>query len=313
MSGTSIEIFSKASLLYQPSLVNQSDEVLFKIFDQLSPEDLNKISETSKRFRQAVDNYIKVAPKTSPTWKAPVNFNIEKIKGDPTALSKFIRDLDLSQFKHFTPEDLEAFLKFFPNITSLKLPPDINNDHLKALASMTKLQHLNLRACDGITDAGLVHLEGLKELHHLDLANCRQINGAGLVHLKDLKELHHLNLANCHRITNAGLVHLKDLKELHYLNLTFCFQITDAGLVHLKDLKELHHLGLAHCGISDRGLVHLEDLKELHYLDLAHCGISGGLVHLKDLKELHYLDLTHSQVTDSPYALAIFSNNFCSS
>ena len=223
-----IDIDGNQKHLLKAFFMAQPAEILFKMFDQLSLEDLSKIRKVNRHLREVVDNYMENVPKTSPTWKAPVNFNIEKIKGDPTSLSKSIRDLDLSQIKHFIPEDLEAFLQFSPNITNIKLPPNINNDHLKVLASPNKLQHLDLKSCKLITSAGLAHLKDLNELQHLDLTGCHQITDAGLENLEDLKELHYLNLSSS-QITDPGLENLKDLKELQHLDLRGCRQITEAA------------------------------------------------------------------------------------
>ena len=79
----------------------------------------------------------------------------------------------------------------------------------------------------GVTDAGLVHLEGLTNLQSLHLSET-QITDAVLVHLKGLTSLE-INT----QVTGAGLVHLKGVTNLQSLNLNRT-QVTDAGVAELK-------------------------------------------------------------------------------
>ncbi|MBC7857131.1 MAG: hypothetical protein IAF94_27180 [Pirellulaceae bacterium] len=106
-----------------------------------------------------------------------------------------------------------------------------------------------------ITDADLRHLKMFPRLNHLVLKNCRQITDAGLADLSGLANLHYLYL-NDSPITDAGLVHLAGLTNLEELSLTHT-QVTGPGLVQLSGLSELHFLYLYSTRIP------LDDIEEI--------------------------------------------------
>ncbi|MGI8978684.1 MAG: leucine-rich repeat domain-containing protein [Pirellulaceae bacterium] len=93
-----------------------------------------------------------------------------------------------------------------------------------------------------ITDADLRHLKAFPRLNHLVLKNCCQITDAGLADLSGLANLQYLYL-NDSPITDAGLVHLAGLTNLEELSLTHT-QVTGLGLVQLSGLTELRFLYL---------------------------------------------------------------------
>ena len=107
----------------------------------------------------------------------------------------------------------------------------------------------------GITDAGLVHLQGLKQLQSLGLDNTK-VTDAGLMHLQGLSQLQTLSLVNT-EVTDAGLVHLQGLSKLQWLWL-YDTQVTDAGLVHLQELNDLYYLGLSGTRVTDQGVKKLQ-------------------------------------------------------
>ena len=51
---------------------------------------------------------------------------------------------------------------------------------------MARIRKLNMRDCELITDAGLVHLRGINTLH---MAGCKLITDAGLAHLTGIRML----------------------------------------------------------------------------------------------------------------------------
>ena len=107
-----------------------------------------------------------------------------------------------------------------------------------------------------ITGADLRHLKSFPRLNHLVLKNCRQITDAGLAELSGLANLQYLYL-NDTPITDAGLVHLARLSSLEELSLTHT-QVTGPGLAHLSGLTKLDFLYLYSTGISPAGIDELQ-------------------------------------------------------
>ena len=77
---------------------------------------------------------------------------------------------------------LENFLGSNANV-HVKLPRSLTDNQLTTLIShekFQKIQHLNLRGCNKLTDTGLEHLKVLSQLQHLDLSGCENLTGVGL-------------------------------------------------------------------------------------------------------------------------------------
>ena len=138
---------------------------------------------------------------------------------------------------------------------------------------------------DGLTDAGLVHLDGLQDVVNLHLGGT-QVTDAGLVHLKGLSSLRRLHLENT-GVGDAGLVHVKGLANLEYLNL-YATKVTDKGMEHLKGLKKLRRLYLWQSKVTEEGADKLRaTLPALNVntgADLATVVASGPPVKKIDLK-----------------------------
>ncbi|KAI5953944.1 AMN1 [Candida margitis] len=147
------------------------------------------------------------------------------------------------------------------------------------------LTHLDLRACELITDSGLYHIFkansnlqsvniGRKNkgylitdasiavlvrnnchLHTLGLAGT-YISDIMLWHIGQLKKLERLSLNNCPRLTNSGVAnvlnHTRFFPHLTVLELRFNLQLTDlTSLIHFKNRKNYqyyHH----HKGVDER-------------------------------------------------------------
>jgi len=102
---------------------------------------------------------------------------------------------------------------------------------------------------NGVTDAGVVHLQGLSQLQHLSLWDT-QVTDAGLMHLQGLTQLRSLDL-------DPGLERLKGLTQLRILDLSGT-QVADAGLVHLEGLTRLQWLRLVGTKVTDAGVRELQ-------------------------------------------------------
>ncbi|KAI4365406.1 hypothetical protein MLD38_021392 [Melastoma candidum] len=197
--------------------------------------------------------------------------------------------------------------------------PKIHNG-LIHIQGLSKLESLNIKWCNSITDADMKHLAGLTSLKSLQIS-CSKVTDSGIAYLKALQKLSLLNLEGC-LVTAACLDSLAALSMLLYLNLNRCRvtddgsdkfarlgslkvlnlgfnDITDACLKHLKGLTNLESLNLDSCRIKDAGLINLAGLRRLKCLELSDTEIgSGGLHHLSGLTNLQSINLSFTGVTD---------------
>ena len=108
----------------------------------------------------------------------------------------------------------------------------VDDEFLKDLKGLKKLETLNLNFSIKVTDAGLKHVRGLSNLKELYLSHVQSVTDAGLEYLKDLGNLERLSLTGT-KTTDAGLEHLKGLRKLRSLSLSET-QVTDSGVQQLK-------------------------------------------------------------------------------
>ena len=107
--------------------------------------------------------------------------------------------------------------------------------HLKGL---TRLRVLHLTYSLKLEDRHLVNLTSLIKLQDLDLKRCEKLTDATLEHLGQLSSLEKLNLAGT-QVTDAGVHYLKGLKQLKELTLgedaPMCqTKVTGAGVAELQ-------------------------------------------------------------------------------
>jgi hypothetical protein len=184
------------------------------------------------------------------------DLNREKIKNSLIAVKKELTEL------HKTKAWLETKGKKYTvnrlrHLTRLDLGSrDVDDDELKYLKVLKKLQRLNLRGSfvnrDGsalikkkvrISDKGLSYLTSLRNLKDLNL-NDTKITNRGLAFLKGMTKLEKLDLSNT-GISDHGLKYLRGLKRLKILTL-YGTKVTNTGLMKLKQFLpgcEIHLLG----------------------------------------------------------------------
>jgi hypothetical protein len=199
----------------------------------------------------------------------------------------------------------------------------IENNELKEVCTISKIEYLDLSRCPKITGIGLAHLKGLGKLkklslsytkindddlralralpglEELDLSGCRSITDAGLSNLKNLTRLKRLSFMDT-SLTGRGLVNLTGMGGLAHLNLALCNALTDEGLKHVGRLTALRHLDLASTRVSEAGLPSLGNLTELRTLVLVNVPVTDlGLDNLGRMPFLETLNLAGSRVTDA--------------
>jgi internalin A len=175
--------------------------------------------------------------------------------------------------------------------------PLLQDDDLIELGRLNSLEKLCLRS-DGITDAGLTHVEGFTNLKSLKLAS-RSITSAGLRCLRGMTRLHELTLTSPGIGSLVDLQHLTGLKALHLDDTS----IGDDGLAIVARFKDLEALTLADTKIGDAGLAHLAALGKLAWLDLGATSITdAGLPSLSGLSQCQHLDVKGTAVTPAGVA-----------
>lgn len=201
--------------------------------------------------------------------------------------------------------------------TLCAISSEITNDGCEQMATLTNLQHLDLRnsIISDAGDAGLAFLTGLTNLRYLSLDGIMdQLTNVGLDHLSGLIHLRHLEIGDTgiteiqhlrnmvelevlilyNTLIHEGeLTQLRGFLNLRELNISDIETVTDAVFEHLQELTKLEILSFCHTKITDRGLemfllqdarILIRDLtlSQTHITDagLEHV---GGLINLKNL------------------------------
>jgi hypothetical protein len=179
---------------------------------------------------------------------------------------------------------------------------DVANASLVHLRDLKWLEELEIRDAPGVTDAGLVNLQGLSRLKSLSLETTK-VQGSGLVNLAGLTRLETLHLALAP--TDADIAPLSGMVSLRSLEL-WSDRLTDQGLAHLRGLTNLKELSFqrrdkAESAITNAALAHLQGLQRLETLSLSGSSISD-LVPLIRLPALKKLTLDKLPIDDAALA-----------
>ncbi|CUG20266.1 receptor-type protein kinase, putative [Bodo saltans] len=89
------------------------------------------------------------------------------------------------------------------------------------------LRRLHLICCSELTDRGLASISTLTQLEALDVGACWGVTDAGLLVLAaSLRRLQRLRLACCAKVSNNGLLHLATIEALEQVHVTGASQVT---------------------------------------------------------------------------------------
>ena len=119
---------------------------------------------------------------------------------------------------------------FFSSVVLVQIEGNhVTDDWLVHLEPLAGLKNVYLQ-CPRTTDAGLSPLRGMA-LRELSLEGSG-VTDSGLVQLQGQTDLAYLNLGKT-RVTDTGLIHLQTLTRLRYLNLCGT-RVSDAGVAELE-------------------------------------------------------------------------------
>jgi F-box/leucine-rich repeat protein 14 len=182
--------------------------------------------------------------------------------------------LGLQDCQRLSDESLKHIAQGLVSLKNLNLSfcISVTDSGLKYLSKMPKLEELNLRACDNISDIGMAGLaeEGCCGLESLDVSFCEKIGDQALQHISQgLYHLKSLSLSSC-QISDEGLEKLAKMKDLQVLNVGQCSKITDKGLeVLANELINLNSIDLYGCTkISSKGIEIIMKLPKLKSVNL---------------------------------------------
>lgn len=121
-----------------------------------------------------------------------------------------------------TAEGLKALPVAAPGLTHLDLCgiKKLRNEALEGIGRLGELRELNL-GVGSWSRAGLVHLASLERLEHLDLQQCSRLTDEALASLLGLRSLVSLDLSFCAGLTVDGLSTLAALPSLRRLRVAY--------------------------------------------------------------------------------------------
>jgi hypothetical protein len=143
---------------------------------------------------------------------------------------------------------------------------------LKNLADLNlpKLDRLELRYCNHISDEGLYYISQMEQIKSLYFGWYNGFTNAGLSHLSNMDRLSELCFQECKEINDEGLKYLSKMKSLRLLTTQGSEDITDNGLKYISHLENLESFYLYgnYNKVTDKGLGYLSEMKQLKILVL---------------------------------------------
>ena len=174
-------------------------------------------------------------------------------------LGGYLYDKDLSFVSHLT---CLRQLQLVAEETDDEFP-DLSENVLPVLSSLTGLTHLCLEGLPASPTGGLLHIEHLTALKYLSLSGCYEIAGWDLSYLSRMRGLSLLILQECHELSDYALRPLRLLPSLTDLELVRALRLYGHGL---KELPSLTRLRMTGCFALKSALVeHLTSLRLVEF------------------------------------------------
>lgn len=134
-------------------------------------------------------------------------------------------------------ETLTEWFEALPNLTHFSLckSPDVADNTLVALSTVTTLKYLELSDCEMTENHELCFFPHLRNLEYLALSNFDEITDIGLAYIAQVPSLTHLDLNDFPQITETGVINLVGvLPNLTQLNIKNCELIAEECIQRLK-------------------------------------------------------------------------------
>lgn len=114
---------------------------------------------------------------------------------------------------------------------------DITNEGMVGIGNLKHLKYL-VASCLGLGDMSMTYIASLSKLQSLEISSLRSITDQGLCSLSSLVRLKRLDISSCVAITDTAMSHVKKLVSLEELKINYNY-ISDVGLGHLVSLQKL--------------------------------------------------------------------------
>ncbi|XP_033632330.1 F-box/LRR-repeat protein 4-like isoform X1 [Asterias rubens] len=149
------------------------------------------------------------------------------------------------------------------------------------LTALTKLESLDLMACNHLTDVCIAHTVRFPKLRSLSFSLCSNITDHSLAAMAtNNPNLTELLIGQCHQITDVGMASLAvKCKGLRSLDVCGCDKITDATLSQLgAHTKHLQHLNVCQCTLITMEAADQlqQQIPSLRSLQMAHTSSNGS-------------------------------------
>lgn len=165
-----------------------------------------------------------------------------------------------------TPRGAFGHLKAFPELRILRLRcTKADDENLRAVSRLSKLERLSMWDAFNITDAGVQHLRSLKRVKSLQI-HASQITDESMLVFASWPNVERLSL-QYGTFTNEALQHIRNNTKLTRLTLG-CGSTTidDNGLRYLSELTNLETIGLQNSHVTPNGLNQLSHLTKLRQI-----------------------------------------------
>ncbi|XP_038055759.1 F-box/LRR-repeat protein 14-like [Patiria miniata] len=260
---------------------------LVKSLPQLEQLDLNSCFGVGDSSVHAISRFLPNLKKLRLAWcKKITDFGILGLDQNAPV---FITDNETT--KHYS----DRFTKSHSNMGFFKLPSFNEKIHdipekeiLKLmdapdqvnLTALTKLESLDLMACNHLTDVCISHAIHFPKLRSLNLSLCSNITDQSLAAVAtNNPKLVELLIGQCHQVSDAGLkILVERRKGLQSLDVCGCGKVTDAALLELgRHTKHLKHLNISQCGSVTMAMAEKlqQQVPSLRSIQMAHIS-SGG-------------------------------------
>lgn len=298
-----------------------TDEVIVKIFSNLSSDQLSKSSRVCGRWYRLVWDpllwkHIVIQSEGINVDKA-LKYLTKRLSFNTPTVCVLVESICLNGCERLSDKGLHTIAKRCSELRRLELQgcSNISNEALFEVTSYcVNLEHLDVTGCPCVTSISLTDqmlmqasAHHLRQIHlrFLDMTDCYALDDEGLrtvsLHCSHLRFLY---LRRCVRIGDNGLQFIAHYcSGIRELSISDCRKITDFGLCELAKLDDLRYLSVAKCDkVSDVGIIHItKHCRKLRYLNMRGCeAVSDDAMDVlaRNCSRIRSLDIGKCDVTD---------------
>jgi len=173
---------------------------------------------------------------------------------------------------------------------------NVDDETVRRIAALPKLESLDLVNCDAITAESLVAIGKIQTLRNLRLSGAA-VNDQSIVQLAGLRQLAAILLQDT-EVTDAGISVLSGFVHLKEINL-YKTPITDAAFASFRPLVSLQKLVLRGTNVTGENATPLGELASVVELDLSETAFGNeGMTEVAKMSSLRKLNLWMTHIND---------------